>query len=68
MLQLLFNLADEFFALLIDGILGVEEFASLVVAAAFDVAELLLVGNPTSSAKTAPFVNGERRAKSAASI
>src|SRR5660398_162780 len=43
-LQLLFDLVDQVFPLLIDGILGVEQFSALRVAATFQVAELLLVG------------------------
>src|SRR5665648_127622 len=43
-LQLLLDLADQVSPLLIDGVLGVEQFSALRVAATFEVAELLLVG------------------------
>lgn len=43
MLQLLLDLSDQFFALLIDGVLGVEQLTALHVATAFKIAQLLLV-------------------------
>jgi hypothetical protein len=35
MLQLLFDLANQVFGLLVDGILGVEQFTAFAVSAAF---------------------------------